>query len=91
MESEIDKRAPAKGDAAATREGDDPPARRVTARDTTTRSFVIQISPDSCGASQSFAGRVQHLATSDGGNFDSLEGMAAIVRRVLLRAEDSVD
>ncbi len=49
------------------------------------RAFVVQIAPDCDAATGSLAGRVQHLATVDGGNFGSVDGLVAILRRVLER------
>jgi len=51
------------------------------------RAFVVQIAPDWDPEAGSLSGRVQHLATADGGNFASVEGLVAIVRRVFGRAE----
>ncbi len=47
------------------------------------RSFVVQLTADP--ATDAFCGRVQHLATLDGGNFSSPDAMVAIMRRVLER------
>lgn len=50
------------------------------------RAFVVQVGGDSVPAAGELNGRVQHLATSDGGNFDSVERLVSIMRRIL--AED---
>lgn len=52
----------------------------------TERAFVVQLAADGDPAASDLKGRVQHLATSDGGNFGSVEGLVAIMRRVLERA-----
>lgn len=52
----------------------------------TERAFVVQLAADGDPAAADLRGRVQHLATSDGGNFGSVEGLVAIMRRVLERA-----
>lgn len=60
----------------------------------TERAFVVQVGAADREQGEVFAGRVQHLATSDGGNFASAEGLIAIMRRVLerlRREEDSGD
>ena len=49
------------------------------------RSFVIEVA--SGGAAEDFHGRVQHLATHDGGNFSSVEMLVSIIRRVLGRPD----
>lgn len=84
MAAEGEKDVPDKDRHAASNET---PARRASTRDTAGRSFVIQIAPDCDPARHSFAGRIQHLATYDGGNFDSLDALAAILLRVLARAD----
>lgn len=53
--------------------------------DATRRAFVVQVGPEAEPGAEGFTGRVQHLATSDGGNFASVEGLIAIMRRVLDR------
>jgi hypothetical protein len=45
---------------------------------------VVELVPDA--GEEDFRGRVQHLATHDGGNFTSVEMFVSIVRRVLGRA-----
>jgi hypothetical protein len=49
------------------------------------RSFVIEVAAGS--AAEDFHGRVQHLATHDGGNFSSVEMLVSIIRRVLGRPD----
>lgn len=57
--------------------------RTAATRRAADRAFVVQLAPDCGSAPGGLAGRVQHLATSDGGNFASPEGLIAILRRVL--------
>lgn len=52
-----------------------------------TRAFVLQLAADCAADPTDFKGRVQHLPSADGGNFESLEGLLAIIRRVLSRRE----
>jgi len=68
---------PVAGEPGATRLGPDPEATR--------RAFVVQLRPGAEPGDEAIAGRVQHLATSDGGNFASPEALIAIMRRVLER------
>lgn len=58
--------------------------------DATSRAFVVQLRPGAEPGDEAIAGRVQHLATCDGGNFASPEALIAIMRRVLerLRRDD---
>lgn len=49
------------------------------------RVFVVQLATDCEPATVSLSGRVQHLETADGGNFESTEGLVAIVRRIFKR------
>lgn len=72
------KHAPTTGTCAATAGPD--------TRKPTDRAFVVQLAPDCEPDAEHLAGRVQHLATADGGNFGSVEGLLAIMRRVLDRA-----
>ncbi|MBX3026998.1 hypothetical protein KF840_18990 [bacterium] len=53
------------------------------ARATTQRVFVVRVSPDCSLAPGDFRGRVQHLSSIDGGNFSSMDGLIAIMRRIL--------
>jgi hypothetical protein len=50
-------------------------------------AFVLQLTPGSDPAAGRLAGRVQHLQTSDGGNFDSVEGLLDLIARVLDRSK----
>ena len=50
------------------------------------RAFLVQLAPDCQHDEGELSGRVQHLETFDGGNFDSAEGLLALLRRVLGRA-----
>jgi len=50
------------------------------------RAFVVQLAPDCEPVTGRFCGRVHNLETTDGGNFDSVEGLVAIMGRVLERA-----
>lgn len=72
--------------AGATGAAADEPRPTSIASKATDRAFVIQIAPECDVDSACLAGRVQHLATQDGGNFGSVDGLLAIVRRVLDRA-----
>lgn len=54
--------------------------------DPVSRSFVVQVVSDREDGDDAFTGRVQHLATADGGNFANPEGLVAIMRRVLRRS-----
>ncbi|MFN2376933.1 MAG: hypothetical protein ABR538_10375 [Candidatus Binatia bacterium] len=65
---------------------DDGRPRSLAGTKATERAFVIQLAADGDPAAADLRGRVQHLATSDGGNFGSVEGLVAIMRRVLERA-----
>ena len=65
-------------DARAERLGADPSA--------TERAFVVHLAPEDEAERTRFSGRVHHLATLDGGNFASVEGLIAIMRGVLDRA-----
>jgi hypothetical protein len=65
------------GEPGTTRLGPDP--------DATSRAFVVQLRPGAEPGDEAIAGRVQHLATCDGGNFASPEALIAIMRRVLER------
>lgn len=49
------------------------------------RAFVVQVAPDAQLAEGRLRGRVQHLQTIDGGNFESTADLIAIMRRVLER------
>lgn len=51
------------------------------------RSFVVQLASGCELADGHVAGRVQHLATHDGGNFDSTRELVDVMRRVLERLE----
>ena len=53
----------------------------------TGRAFVVQVTSERVEGDGAFAGRVQHLATADGGNFATAEGLVEIMRRVLRRAD----
>lgn len=53
------------------------------------RAFVVEVAVDAQHRDGPLRGRVQHLATSDGGNFESGEGLLAIIGRVLDRSSDS--
>lgn len=69
---------------------EDRPARSATgaprpAGEPVSRDFVVRVAPDSPLEEGRLSGRVHHLATTDGGNFDSAEGLVAIMRRVLDR------
>ena len=55
----------------------------------TGRAFVVQVAPERGEGEGAFAGRVQHLATADGGNFATAEGMVEIMRRVLDRTRST--
>ncbi len=80
-------------DAAATGDAPDGPAGAAAAGeaprrgkpDPVSRSFVVELTGADAVADQ-ISGRVQHLATLDGGNFTSAETLVAIMRRVLDRA-----
>jgi hypothetical protein len=65
----------------------EPPSSRIGAA--THRAFVIQIRPECTLASNDFTGRVQHLASIDGGNFRSVEDLIAIMRRILALRGDA--
>jgi hypothetical protein len=54
------------------------------------RAFVIQLSPDCDPGSGKLSGRVQHLRTADGGNFDSVEALLVLLWRVLERTRQEV-
>ncbi|HYB99072.1 MAG TPA: hypothetical protein VEC57_08030 [Candidatus Limnocylindrales bacterium] len=58
----------------------------ATGRGALRRAFVVEVADDCDAAGGQLSGRVQHLATSDGGNFASIEALLAIVHRIL--AED---
>jgi hypothetical protein len=67
------------------------PGRAGRAAGATGRAFVVELAPGATTA-DAFCGRVQHLATMDGGNFSSVESLIAIIRRVLERAQrDEID
>jgi len=51
------------------------------------RAFVLQLAADCAADAADFKGRLQHLPTADGGNFESLDGLFAIIRRVLSHRE----
>lgn len=53
----------------------------------TQRVFVIRVSSDCALAPGDFRGRVQHLSSIDGGNFSSVDGLLAIMRRILTRRD----
>lgn len=74
--------APVDGAAAAREPG---PARLGPDPDASSRAFVVQLRPGAEPGDEAIAGRVQHLATCDGGNFASPEALIAIMRRVLER------
>ena len=46
------------------------------------RSFLVQVAAGCEAANGDLRGRVQQLATSDGGNFDSVDALLAILRRI---------
>lgn len=85
MESERDRDrsggTAAPGELQGELRGEPPGSRRGAAA----RSFVVQIAAGCDPAERSFSGRVHHLATSDGGNFDSLDAFLGILQRVLGR------
>jgi len=51
------------------------------------RAFVLQLAADCAADPTAFKGRVQHLTSADGGNFETLDGLFAIIRRVLSQRE----
>jgi hypothetical protein len=61
------------------------PGRPRRSDSTVGRSFVVEVTPGP--DAEAFRGRVQHLATHDGGNFTSVEMLVSIIRRVLGRTE----
>lgn len=61
-----------------------PGSARPAKADPASRSFVVELIDDEDDAG-TCRGRVQHLATLDGGNFTSAETLVAIMRRVLDR------
>jgi len=65
------------------------PSRSSPDRGATTRAFVVQLAAGEGVEDGRFSGRVQHLATSDGGNFATPEDLIAIMRRVLERTRRS--
>jgi hypothetical protein len=82
-----DSRNPETGQAATREQPAEPPRpRRPDAA--VGRSFVVEVTPGP--DAEAFRGRVQHLATHDGGNFTSVEMLVSIIRRVLGRAEPDV-
>jgi hypothetical protein len=88
MESDDDKQRVGGTAAAGEAHGDSPGGSRRAAA---ARSFVVQVAAGCDPAEQSFSGRVHHLATSDGGNFDSLDSFLAILQRVLGRSKAPAD
>ena len=46
------------------------------------RSFLMQLSAGCEVAGGDLRGRVQQIATSDGGNFESVDALLAILRRI---------
>ena len=58
--------------------------RPSSATNATSRAFVVELASGATGT-DAFCGRVQHLATFDGGNFTSAESLVSIIRRVLER------
>ena len=52
----------------------------------TSRAFVVELT-SGVADTEAFSGRVQHLTTFDGGNFNSAESLVAIIRRVLERVQ----
>ncbi len=68
----------------APRQADRSTARSGSAMDATSRAFVVELASEVTGT-DAFCGRVQHLATFDGGNFTSAESLVSIIRRVLER------
>jgi hypothetical protein len=67
------------------REQPSEPGRPRRSESTVSRSFVVEVTPGP--DAEAFRGRVQHLATHDGGNFTSVEMLVSIIRRVLGRTE----
>jgi hypothetical protein len=61
---------------------------RATAQKPAERGFVLQVSPDCDPSSGRLSGRLVHMRTSDGGNFDSVESLLALVWRVLERSRE---
>lgn len=82
MDSKISK------DGSAAEPGDGNPAEGGSPRlgpnlAATSQAFVVQVAAPS---GDPFSGRVQHLATADGGNFATPEDLVEIMRRVLRRS-----
>jgi hypothetical protein len=62
-----------------------PRARPRRPESTVGRSFVVEVAAGA--GAEGLQGRVQHLATHDGGNFSSVEMLVSIIRRVLGRPD----